>query len=556
MLSRLPKKEDKMGEPITPAEGDATHQEDVAHVDINQKTNDEKTGAVAKAIEDARQDNPKHPEEVLAQVANDDLAPFDIEVTDDENNTDDIDTEYTPQRDWYPPEGTPAHDIAIGELSLDTVEIGDSAGMFRLITDAYFSKKTDEEREIVDRRVQALQERDDRPITGEPRATVAIPVAIHNERPDNIRRTLDVVANQRGIDQDEILVYGNMPVGLPEAERREARAAFDKMITEFREAHPTITIRTLAEEYPDDTLSITQVRNDMVDLIARDGAQRGFRFDHPVIMFDADTLHISRVTNETLAGALNSPNSREIIANAFSFYQFDKSSTTLDLEDISALDDAKRLAIVAELSYRSGIHEEIRKYGRPPYIHPQESGMAFALGPVIMVGNFGERGETDNESNRLIMNGLQPAEPELRQALKRAKPEVVDTILTLPEYHRRAIVTTSPRRWEKILQEWVTLPDGADDSTYADIISYWRYSGPSAEYKNFSHTDDVRDSVPEGQYNAPNEERIQRIIDTMFGGDGRDMLVPHKDLALLLKRYNLPLPTSYDSWKSHEPTND
>lgn len=452
------------------------------------------------------------------------------------------------------PERCPALSVASGELSLDSVESGDSVGMNCLITEWYFSQKDDVEREAVARRLVTLKSRDAAPVGGEPRTTVMIPVAAHNEKPDLLRHTLEEVAGEDGADEDELFVYGNMPDNLPESQKAAARASMDAVVAEFRQSHPDITIRSMVGEYPEGQLNMNQVRFDAFDVIAFEGISRGYGFDHPVFMLDADMGHIDASTNVTMSGALTAADSRFMIVHPDMLWDVEGVSiprNAVEVEAPEGLDDATRLAAVAEVSRLHAQDQLRREYDIPNArgeVYPEEAGSAIALGPAIMVGNF------HLQEHATEMMGLQMAmialSEEITEATRRAKPGVTEEVMAVANYYPEVRVSTSARRWEQVLRDWVTLPAGADASEYADNVRDWHLSGPTGLYntpEQFGHTDAVRERNDVGPFNMPEEvreARMQEIVDAMLGPIDRS-----EEMVAVLERFGLPLPANWREGK-------
>ncbi|HUB94018.1 MAG TPA: hypothetical protein VMB52_05955 [Verrucomicrobiae bacterium] len=448
------------------------------------------------------------------------------------------------------PERYPALSMISGELSLESIHSGDLVGMYALITETYFGQKSPDELEQLNVIYRQLHERDAGPSGAEPRSTVAIAVAAHNEDPALLAHTLEAVAGVRGIEQDEVLVYGNMPDTLFEAERTEAQANIDATVNRFRTSHPAIRIRSVIVEYSEAQLRMSKVRADMIELIARDGQERNFRFDHPVITFDADTASISEQTNEVLAGALTAEDSHLLIPHAD--VAFDVTGVTIadnpaDTELPEHSDDATRLAAVAEIDQRLSLARERKEYDVPnmrQYSYPEEWGSAIPLGPTLMVGNFNIAIDS-SEMGELEQRFMHMAE-EIREAMRIAKPLSQGDVRTVAVNFPEALVTTSGRRWEQVLRDWITLPAGADDKIYLDNVKKWHMSGPTGLYQSreqFGHTDSVRIRTYEGPFTASDEireARIQAIINAMLGATKRS-----DEMERVLSRFDLPKPTTW-----------
>jgi hypothetical protein len=201
---------------------------------------------------------------------------------------------------------------------------------------------------------------------------------------------------------------------LPESQKAAAREEFDAVVAEFRQAHPDIPIRSVVEEYPEDKLTMSQVRFDIFDIIASDGVDREFGFDHPVIMMDSDMRHIDVATNATLAQALTAPDSRFINVHPDTLWDVEGVPIPVNAMEVQApegLDDATRLAVVAEVSRLHAQDQLRREYdlsNARGEVYPEEAGAAVALGPVIMVGNFNLRND-NSEMMALQMRMIDPS---------------------------------------------------------------------------------------------------------------------------------------------------
>jgi hypothetical protein len=289
--------------------------------------------------------------------------------------------------------------------------------------------------------------------------------------------------------------------------------------------------------------------------------QRGYRFDHPVIMLDADTGHIDPNTNEVLAQAVMAPDSGLMVVHADTISDVEGISIPLnavEAEFPDGLDDATKLSLVAEISRRFQLARDRKKYDIPNMwgdSYPEEWGAAVALGPAIMVGNYNAR--NDNSEMMGLQMRLSNLEPEVTEAVRRVKPGLSGQIMPLAHYLPEVRVSASGRRWEQVLRDWVTLPEGVDNSEHKDNVRHWHLSGPTGLYdtrEQFGHTDKIRQPTNEGSYNARDEVRETRmleIIDAMLGETERTT-----EMVSVLQRFKLPIPISWHEGASPTDTSN
>lgn len=128
------------------------------------------------------------------------------------------------------------------------------------------------------------------------RAIVAIPVAADQERA-NIFATLEQYSSQDlPIQQFEIILHMNF---FTDGSMNDQAKARDSALTlaeiqRFKEAHPSVVVRTMLTIYEDDKPTVGQIRAEMWNTIALDLHKRGRNEDILIISNDADTTKLHR----------------------------------------------------------------------------------------------------------------------------------------------------------------------------------------------------------------------------------------------------------------------
>ncbi len=454
------------------------------------------------------------------------------------------------------PESSPIKQIERGEFDYDNenspnyVEEGRSAEMLQAVTNQYFKEQPRTAR-LVKYRYDQLAARDPELQAEEPRATIAIPIAIHNENAATLQATLYEIAKQNGVNQDELLLYANMPSTLSEADKANAQAKLDAVIAQARQDNPQLTIRSITVEYDEDKLSIGRVRHDYMDLVAWDAARRGFGIDHPVIMLDADTKQMTKTAFEELADTLTAPDSDIIVAHTETHHLFDNNARGSETE----MPDARKLAVLQEIRRRQYLRQESRAkaedlgqdigevYNQGHY--DEEWGMAVALGPYLLVGGYDEHSTLDE--SRFLMQRLYDEDGSLYDVMHHAKTEISAGKLFNGAYYLVGTkIRGSGRRPEQRLREWVT--GGVDDSQYANMVEKHITSGH--QYQDFSHTDALRtDDTSEPTFKNP--DHAKRIVGSVLKPESVPRLEgepePMPNPTSLLKRLNLPDPDDEES---------
>ena len=108
-----------------------------------------------------------------------------------------------------PPDYIPAKQRQRGEFTFDDpetadfVEPGDSQAMLRAVVDSYFRQQPENLAIVADRH-DRLCERDPELSVEEPRSTIAILSAIHDEQSITLHETLAELSKQDEIEHDEV----------------------------------------------------------------------------------------------------------------------------------------------------------------------------------------------------------------------------------------------------------------------------------------------------------------------------------------------------------------
>jgi len=463
---------------------------------------------------------------------------------------------------FNPPDFIPARQRQRGEFTFDHpettdfVEPGDPQAMLCAVVNSYFCQQP-ENLAIVTDRYNRLRERDPELPATKPRSSIAILMALHNERAITLRETIAEISRQENVDQDEILLYGNMPDSLSGPRKAQTCAWFDALVLELQLEYPHLKIRSVAEEYDwhvqdgkeNEEVLMGKLRHDVVDLIALDGAARGFSIDHPVVFFDADTKQIAKAGVSNLVEVLTAPDAQELIAHLETHYLFD--DDTGFYED-GTMTDARKLAIIQEVRRRQWwrirhqhenvYYEDRNKNYRLPY--DEEWGMAVALGPCLIAGNYNERGRL-NESKDLKAR-LSIALHEISDIMRYAKPDIPSGRMWRHAYYVVGqAVRSSGRRQEQFLKDLIA--GKVDEDAYERRTQRFIQSG--TPYRYFSHTDIARTREQTMHPRFRNEEQARRIAAAVLLPDVvrvGDREIPMPDSMPLLQRYHLPLRDGED----------
>lgn len=463
-----------------------------------------------------------------------------------------------------PPSSSPAMQRRRGEFTFDDpetadyVEPGNSEAMLQAVINRYFRLQA-ENLPVITNRLDRLKARDLEPLSTMPRSTIAVTIALHNEHATTLQDTLAEIASQNGVEQDEILLYGNMPESLSEQEKAAARARFDMLVAKIRQTHPHLTVRSIAEEYAwdeEEGVLMGKLRHDIVDLITLDAAKRGlFRIDHPVIFFDADTKKITKTAVEKLTATLTAPNAYQLIAHLETHYLFD--ADTGFYED-GTMSDVRKLAIIQEIRRRQWRRICYRETPLPSadrnkdysQSYDEEWGAAIALGPLLIAGNFNERGKWDELKH--LKGRILLSIDEISEIMRHAKPGIKRSYMALrPYYLVGQAVRSSGRRQEEYLRRW--LAGGVDDNVYEQRTHDFIQTG--LPYEFFSHTEPARHRERYEHPHFQNSAQARRIAAAILQPDTvpillrGDIPMPHPES--LLRRYGLPLPDETASPDHH-----
>jgi hypothetical protein len=396
------------------------------------------------------------------------------------------------------PESPAAH-LRERKLSVEHLQDGDSRGVFKTIAEDYLQTNAEADDSGADELRETyyeLRERDQKiNYDHEPLATIAVPIAIHNETPETILHTLSEVVHQDKADETEVILFANHPEDLSEEEKSAAQQKLDDIVVQFGNAENQVplAVRSVLREYPPDELHMGNIRKDMMDLITVDALDRGYNFDHPVLWLDADTRKMSRNTVVTLADSIRDPQAGDPIRRA---------NILFGLDDTTEMDDAKRMVAAFELMRRSRVREG-KNAG-----YSEEHGTIISLGAYDLVGGT-NREEPINEAKSLKDN-FKKAKNEYEQVLNKAKPGATvprRESLILPS----ARIVSSARRHEDMFRQLIT----PEETPYTGTYRAWLEQG--LPYNNFTHTDSVRS----GEYAVPanfrDDEHKTKVVDAFYG---------------------------------------
>lgn len=414
------------------------------------------------------------------------------------------------------PTDSPGQALRRGELRLDTVAEGDSVGVLRLVGNAYFALKTPQEMAWITAGHQELKKQDDLSPDKEPRATKII-LAGYDETRDTLATALKAWGSERGAEQDEIILYGNMPDNLPEAQKNIVRQNISAAVKEFKANKPNCRLRAVCREYPKDRLNINQLRHDATDIFAMDAIERHHSFDHPMEVGDADTKLVGPTTTEVLAAKLTAPDSPYTVVHAQTNYLFDNPEAPID--------DARAIAISEEVARRKEnreLNNSLQEKWGPPHGdvdaliirgYVEEWGSALALGPALMAGNYRKKGHL-NEMSELLVR-LEEVRPEIAMALYHAKPEVdINEVDTNARYFKGANVRNSGRRTETLYRNLTQAENERAIEELFLTIGDQQFGGWT-NYKDFSENSAIRsDFELPGRFNfdpSKREEHLARL---------------------------------------------
>lgn len=366
------------------------------------------------------------------------------------------------------------------ELSPDYVEPGNSPAMLKKLSELYFYDRADDLMATRER-LGRLQSRDRDVYSDIPRSTIVI---LTIEDAETLRGTMSELAKQHGVEQDEIILYGNMPGSFSEEQKQEKDDVLDTIVAEF----PSLRIRSINETYDwsehNDSPLMGKLRHDYKAMIALDGAERGFGVDHPVITLDGDTKLMTQGSLDALVAAITYPQSNVMIAHLETRYTFDAQE--------GPLSDARKLAVLQEIRRRQLIR--LRNSGDRPFTMPynEEWGAAVALGAYLVCGGYNDHGQFDENSDlkkRMII-----ARDEITAVMQHAKPGIKEPMSPEVQYTPGKVIRGSARRHEDLFNNWIAEPLNTDrELLFLHSTELYGWTGLQYDDSTFSSTDTARE---------------------------------------------------------------
>lgn len=350
------------------------------------------------------------------------------------------------------PHDAPVSLLERGEIALNDFEAGDSRGAYQLIGGKYVESllKDEDTRERLESNLQKiddLREKDEANF-GEPSASGYILIA-HNESYQNIKHTLALLKKQSN-SSAEVVLYANYPSTLNEEDKVALEERVTSAVAEFdSDNQTTIRLRPLFSQYEPEDLTPARLRKDCGDLIAADGLRRGFKFDHPMFVLDADIRNMSSDTLENLTRMISGEDSSEPMV--VSAVNFNTSS--------SEQGSAQRLTRLTEL---------IRRAERTIKPYREECGTALSIGAYSLIGGYYTADATSENYYPLMR--LKNNHETYKILMKRIKPDAEPPTSDV-QYIRSARITLSSRRTEQYFFNLLELITNDPDKANALLSS-------------------------------------------------------------------------------------
>jgi hypothetical protein len=225
-------------------------------------------------------------------------------------------------------------------------------------------------------------------------------------------------------------------------------------------------LRYVTVRYDEETMSISQIRKDMVDVVAADAAYRGLDYAQPVVWVDADLTGMRegslRIIAEEVRGG------RSLMPHLITRMTVEGLKASSPTESTVAQRAAGHYEILRRQKFRD--NQRIRE----GYI--EEPGLGFAMGDYILVGGVNQ-GDPVNESTWLEanFNRFYSIVNEVRDVAfgRHTQPEIL-------KYLKGTGIFTSARRLvdtAQKYQDWLVHEDGHAVSlnlggAYGDFFSY------------------------------------------------------------------------------------
>lgn len=228
--------------------------------------------------------------------------------------------------------------------------------------------------------------------------TVAIPVAIRSEEPEQLARLISLIhqAQQQYDKPVDVILWNNAKSSEaddPDEITKDALSKHESMIRAIEDFSDTnVRLRTAFEVNDPQEGAITSVRHRQMSAVAMNTYRDSADFMHPVIWLDADTIDLSKNAFVEMDSQVRSG------SVLFPHLETNYGIDWVDKDNPKNIDTTTRIVVVNEIIRRI-VMRGTPTFGRDDYY--EESGMGFAIGTYLTVGGT-DTSESDGESIAMI----------------------------------------------------------------------------------------------------------------------------------------------------------
>jgi hypothetical protein len=356
-------------------------------------------------------------------------------------------------------------------------------------------------------------------LEGEPKATVFIPVAILHEKEQSVEHTLNLIAQQSIANDIEVVLWANYKREAG-ATVEEASAKLDRILQSAKAQSGDIKVRSMLASYDaqDDNLTMSKLRKDAMDVLLMDGMERSFKFDHPVVWFDADVQSMSPNTVELLANSIDAsvqevhPMAR---ANLVFANDPDQPEQPENIAKVAAVHELIRRK--AERMLKDMTDEEKKKILGNAGLgtraieldYPEENGFSIGMGMYALLAGISAWNPTGETLSLKVIS--QAKKDSIKDVIKSIYPEVKQFVAA-PERVAGAKIRASNRRklanLHNLAVEFNQYPEYIDRKFHPSRIS------PVITYRDFAHAGE--ESLSKANGTDLDEAVITKLVEAYY----------------------------------------